>query len=329
MLLPATDPTCISHARSQAKTTAGNLGLGDEERERAAIIGTELTSNIVKHVGRGEVVVQDFDDADGIGVEIIALDSGRGMVNIEQSMQDGYSTAGSAGTGLGAVSRLSDVFAIYTRPGKGTVAVARIRSRRAVPATGFVACSLAVPMSGERVCGDAVAFVTQPTVASVLVVDGLGHGALAAAAAERAVEVFCRDGAITPERVVEHMHQALRPTRGAAAAIARVDVDAGVIDYCGVGNIVGALIKRGVARRMVSYDGTVGLVASRIRSFAYPFEVPPLVVLHSDGLRGRWDLGEYPGLSESHPAVVAGVLFRDFRRDRDDASIVTLKWRAH
>lgn len=328
MLLPATDPTCVAQVRSHAKMTAAQLGLSEEERERAAIVSTELTSNIIKHVGRGEVIVQTFDDADGVGVETIALDSGSGIQDVAQSMQDGYSTAGSAGTGLGAVGRLADEFAIYTRPGQGTVVVARVKGR-VIPKTRFVACSLAVPLPGEPVCGDAVVVLTQSTVASALVVDGLGHGAMAALAANKAADVFRRGGLIAPERVMESMHRALQPTRGAAAAIARVDVAAGEITYCGVGNVVGTFVERGAARRMASYDGTVGLIASRIRSLTYPFEVPPLVILHSDGVRGRWDLKDYPGLSESHPAIVAGVLFRDFRRDRDDASIVALRWRVH
>ena len=329
MFLPATDPTCIAQARSQMKAAATALGLNDDERERAAIVATELTSNIIKHVGQGEIVVQTFDDADGTGVELLALDSGPGMADVSRSMEDGYSTAGSAGTGLGAVSRLADVFAIYTRPGKGMVALARIARKRSAAVARFVSCGLAQPIPGERVCGDAYAVVQQSNVASALIVDGLGHGVHAADAADRAASVFRSNGVTAPQRVMETMHQALRPTRGAAAASARVDVAAGVIRYCGVGNIVGAVVERGVTRRMVSYDGTIGHIASRIRMLEYPFAVPPLVILHSDGLQSRWAFEDYPGLSENHPAVVAGVLFRDFRRGRDDASIVVLKWRPH
>lgn len=329
MLIPATDQSCVAQIRRTAQALATKLAFSEEERERTAIIATELSSNIIKHVGHGEVAVQEFADADGIGVEVLALDSGAGMEDVTRAMEDGYSTAGSAGTGLGAVNRLANVFTIYTRPGRGTVVLARVARRRTAPPMRFIACGLAVPMSGEHDCGDAFALAADTGVASVLVVDGLGHGPQAAAAADRAVGVFRRDGAIAPDRVVADMHEALRPTRGAAAAIARVDIAAGLITYCGIGNIIGAVVERGATRRMVSYDGTVGHVASRIRALQYPFAVPPLVLLHSDGLRGRWDLGDYPGLSESHPAIVAGVLYRDFRRDRDDASIVALKWKAH
>jgi len=326
MLLPVTDTSCIAQARQQAKELARRLAFAEEDRERAAIIATELTSNIIKHVGQGDVFVQAFDDGDGVGVELIALDRGPGMADVNRSLQDGYSTAGSAGTGLGAVARLADVFAVHAKPGKGTAVLARIAGKEK-PATGFIACGLAVALAGERDCGDAVAVVMDSKVASVVVADGLGHGGMASAAANRAIGIFRQNRLLDPERIIGNMHDALRGTRGAAAASARVDMAKGVIEFCGVGNIVGVFVERGIPRRMVSYDGTMGHVASRIRGLTYRFEAPPLVLLHSDGIRVRWDLNDYPGLSESHPALVAGVLFRDFRRSRDDASIMALKWR--
>jgi hypothetical protein len=47
--------------------------------------------------------------------------------------------------------------------------------------------------------------------------------------------------------------------------------------------------------------------------------------MHSDGLQTRWDLSKYPGLLARRPAVIAGILFRDFRRERDDASVLVAK----
>ena len=60
------------------------------------------------------------------GVEILALDKGPGIRDLERSLRDGYSTAGGAGTGLGAISRLSSEFDVYSPPGKGTALLARI-----------------------------------------------------------------------------------------------------------------------------------------------------------------------------------------------------------
>jgi len=76
---------------------------------------------------------------------------------------------------------------------------------------------------------------------------------------------------------------------------------------------------------MVSYNGTAGHVAPRIREFAYEFSSAPVILLHSDGLTSHWDLAGYPGLSAQHPSLLAGVLLRDHRRGRDDASVVAMR----
>ena len=47
--------------------------------------------------------------------------------------------------------------------------------------------------------------------------------------------------------------------------------------------------------------------------------------MHSDGLSSRWSLDEYQGLITRHPAVIAGVLYRDCLRGRDDATIVVMR----
>ncbi len=76
---------------------------------------------------------------------------------------------------------------------------------------------------------------------------------------------------------------------------------------------------------MVSHNGTAGHIAPRIREFTYPFAGNPVVILHSDGLSTKWELAGYPGLAASHPSLIAGVLFRDHRRGRDDATIVAMR----
>ena len=49
------------------------------------------------------------------------------------------------------------------------------------------------------------------------------------------------------------------------------------------------------------------------------------MILHSDGLSAQWEIDSYPGLAASHPALIAGVLFRDHRRGRDDAAVVAMR----
>jgi hypothetical protein len=158
-----------------------------------------------------------------------------------------------------------------------------------------------------------------------MLVDGSGHGREANRAARVAIEAFSEGADSDCVRIVERIHQALRPTRGGAIAVARIDAEAKVVRFVGVGNIAGTMVSDGFARRMVSHNGTAGHIAPRIREFTYPYAGAPLVVLHSDGLTTKWELGAYPGLAAQHPSLIAGVLFRDHRRGRDDASIVAMR----
>src|SRR5215510_5971922 len=328
MLVAVAERSRVAEARRLACQAATQQGFSENEIGRIAIAATELATNLVKHAGGGEIAIGPFDDREGTGLEILALDKGPGIADVQRALADGHSTAGSAGTGLGATHRASSVFAVSTRPGHGTAIVARVsksedqtdRSKR------YIVSGLCVPHPGEVVCGDgwAVALVEERLV--VLLADGAGHGPEAHRAAMRAIEIL-REKATAPEEVLQRIHGALGATRGAAVAVARVEPEAngGNINFVGVGNISAALIDGTHVRRMVSLNGTAGHVAPRIRAFQYAYRDAPTVILHSDGLTSRWDLSEYPGLVDAHPSLIAGILYRDFRRGRDDASIVAVR----
>src|SRR5262249_17578764 len=86
-----------------------------------------MATNIVKHAGTsgGMLIVERFSEAQGAGVELLGIDKGPGMGDVNACLADGFSTAGSSGTGLGAISRQADEFAIYSRPGLGAAISAR------------------------------------------------------------------------------------------------------------------------------------------------------------------------------------------------------------
>jgi len=326
VIIPVAATSQVGEARRAATKAASERGFNEERVGQIALVATEMATNLVKHGGGGMLAISRFDDHDGLGLELLALDRGPGMADFQRCLADGYSTAGSAGQGLGAISRQADRFAIYTRPQLGTVLLARFMANPAgtTPSrweTGIVMA----PYPGELVCGDGWSLRRQPDSADLLLVDGLGHGAQAAVAAETAVRTFCESGVHDCVREMELVHLALGPTRGAAAALARIDMRASLVRFVGVGNIVATMIAGGVAKRLVSHNGTAGHLAPRIREFTYPFVGTPLVILHSDGLGARWDLASYPGLAESPPSIIAGVLFRDFRRDRDDAAVLAVR----
>jgi anti-sigma regulatory factor (Ser/Thr protein kinase) len=326
MIAPVNDASQVGEARRSASEFVRRAGADESRLGRVALIVTEMATNLVKHAGKGEVIVDRFDDADGKGIEILSLDRGPGIADLRRAMTDGFSTAGSPGSGLGAMSRQADRFAIFSRPGQGTAIMTRVVLDPTVAAHRTVEIGAVVmPYPGEAVCGDSWTLGAAAAGPSLLVVDGSGHGLQAARAAEVATATFIGHLDYDCPRLVQTIHRALAPTRGAAVAVARVDAANGLIRYVGVGNICAATISGGEIRRMVSHNGTAGHIAPRIQEFAYPFVGAPVVIMHSDGLTARWSLDAYPGLASCHPSLIAGVLFRDFRRGRDDASVVVMR----
>jgi hypothetical protein len=63
----------------------------------------------------------------------------------------------------------------------------------------------------------------------------------------------------------------------------------------------------------------------RLQEFTYEWPPSSLIILHSDGLTTHWALDRYAGLASRRPDVIAGVLYRDFRRVRDDATVVVAR----
>ena len=349
-VVPVDDPTRVGEARRTAAALATALGFGETDAARVALVSTELATNLVRHAVGGQLVVQATH---GPAVELIAVDRGPGILDVRRAMVDGYSSGGTSGTGLGAVRRQADAIDLYSRPsifgaasgvGEGTVVWARC-ARRGRPGAAAVdaadgqtaladVAAVCVPIEGEQESGDAWALVDAGGArVVVLVVDGLGHGPAAAAAAAAAVATFRAYAAtVAPAPLVERLHDALRATRGAALAIALFDGVRREIRFAGVGNVAGAVftaeatgLGRWTSHSMMSHNGTVGHQLRKVQELVYAWPVGALVVLHTDGVRSRWQLEAYPGLGRCCPGVIAGVLWRDHARGRDDATVVVVR----
>jgi len=331
------DQSQIAEARRTAAAVAGRLGFSATDGGRVAIVATELATNLLRHGGGGQMLVGRTETGAGPAVEVLALDRGPGMRDVQECCRDGYSTAGTPGNGLGAVARQSTVMDVWSRPGGGTAVLSRIAAAPALlpplsptprPAPLMDVGVVQRPMPGEEACGDGWAVETVFSDVTVLMVaDGLGHGPLAADAATMAIRLLHRHRAEPAGAIVRALHDGLQSTRGAAVAVARVDHGAGAVTYCGIGNIAGVLLAGGRVQKMVSHNGTAGLSARRIQEFTYPFAGTPLVILHSDGLGSSWGLDAYPGLAVRDPSLLAGVLYRDFDRGRDDVTVLVARGR--
>jgi hypothetical protein len=131
-----------------------------------------------------------------------------------------------------------------------------------------------------------------------------------------------------PADYLQAAHESATGTRGAAAAMLRVDLASGAVRFAGVGNIAGSLIAEGTGRGLFSHNGTVGAQMRKPQEFDYAWPAGGLLVMHSDGLQSRWSLADYPGLVLRDPALIAAVLARDFRRGRDDLTVLVARLEA-
>lgn len=319
------DSSQIGEVRRAASALAKTIGFDETRCGQVAVVATELATNLSAHAKGGEVFIRQLNAR---GIELLAVDRGPGMADVERARADGFSTAGTAGAGLGAIGRLAHTFDIQSDPNVGTVSLIRMLAESPpVPAkVGWETGLVSLPKRGETVSGDSAA-VSQDDERSVFVLaDGLGHGPQAAEASEPTVTVLREQSHLSPKQMMEAMHAALRSTRGAAVAVGEVDWRSRTLRFCGIGNIAAAMHSNGSKpQHLISHNGIVGHTMGRVQEFSYPFPAGAVLILHSDGLKTIRDIGAHPGIFTRDVSLIAGVLYRDNRRERDDATVVVLR----
>jgi anti-sigma regulatory factor (Ser/Thr protein kinase) len=316
----------VAAARRAAAELGRRHGFDETRAGQLALIVTEAATNIVKHAGEGEILLRSVFSEERSAVEVIAIDSGPGMANIDHLMLDGTSTAGTYGVGLGAMRRQAQEFDMYSAPGKGAVLMMRVWDSDSGPVErGWQVGAVCLPLPGEDACGDAWGVSHRRGGISVVVADGLGHGPDAARASGPAVAAGLDFARGSPAARMEDVHAELRATRGAAVAIADIDAYDGKLQFAGVGNIAASITGHSPRRHLLSHNGIVGSNLRKLQEFEQPWDSGSLLILHSDGIGTRWDLDAYPGLAYAHCAVIAAVLYRDFTRGRDDATVVCVR----
>ena len=327
---PVRDASEVSEPRRAAGWLAEALGFSESRAGKVSLIVSELATNLAKHARGGELLVRPLDDGhnEPSGVEVLSLDTGPGIPDLALSRRDGHSTAGSLGNGLGAIERQADFSDIFTLP-SGTAILARIWRDAPPPQLAEARVTVGAvhaSKTGEDICGDAWSWRVRRQRLVVMVADGLGHGLYAHDAATAAIDTFRAVHEHSPARIVEDTHAALRATRGAAVAVLSADFDHRILRYCGLGNI-STTILHASRQSLVSMNGTAGHTSSRLQEFQYPLPSHSVIVMHSDGLGTHWDVNAYPGLRSHDPSIIAGVLYRDFSRRRDDVTVVVAKLR--
>lgn len=322
--IPVTDLSSVGEVRRTAMLAGQRLDFDETRAGELALLATEVSRNVLLHGRGGQVIVAGIKQGGNHLARILAMDRGPGIKDVAQAFTDGYSTAGTMGGGMGAMKRMASAMEVFTGP-SGTIVLIEIGEPAA--GTGAEIAGITVPYPGERVCGDGWALHETPERIVTVLVDGIGHGWEAAEAAQEAKATFGKYVDSEPHQILQHIHDALRKTRGAVGAVAEIRPAAQSLVYAGVGNISATLIDADRTRNLVSHNGTLGSILPRLQEFRFEWSRTSILVMHSDGVQTRWDLGAYAGLMAKHPAVIGGALLRDFRRQRDDASVVVIKAR--
>ena len=229
-----TNQSQVAQARREAIHLAEDAGFNESCVGKVAVLATELATNLLKHAIAGQLLTRVSEYDGQTSFEFISLDRGPGIANISKCSTGDCSTDGSLGTGLGAIARIADHFDSYSHPKHGTVAVARIALSRAGPTIGVVHQA----KQGESISGDAWLVKAYDGQTLCVVADGLGHGLIAATAANAVVDSLKLLPSLkSPSDMIEVAHQAAKATCGAAVGIAILDHNAQGVRFAGVGNI--------------------------------------------------------------------------------------------
>ncbi|BCL24816.1 hypothetical protein GCM10017668_66590 [Streptomyces tuirus] len=200
---------------------------------------------------------------------------------------------------------------------------------RSLPVTGVRAGGVNIPYGGAEYSGDAWAWVRAGDRVTLLLADGLGHGPEAARASSAAVAALYRWAHLSPAESLGRLHDALKGTRGAAVAMAQLDLSAGRLRFAGIGNVGARLHTAGTWHHLLSRPGIVGVHRpATLREEEADWTDDPLLILHTDGLPSRWTPPSGPGLPAADPAVTAAVTIRDASSPalpvRDDTAVAVL-----
>lgn len=174
---------------------------------------------------------------------------------------------------------------------------------------------------GETLCGDAFLILDGAQSITLALADGLGHGAEAAQAARAFCEEARRHEALPLDEILRIAHKALRPTRGAAAALLRIHRVSLEAQFAGIGNIELAAATQTPAAP-VSIAGIVGARMRRVTTFRFSLAARDLLILYSDGIPEHIEARE---LGSRAAQVLAEDLIRHRARHDDDATCLVVR----
>lgn len=314
----------------------------ETDRNALVTVASELGTNIVKYAERGAVSLRRRWDGQRVVIDVLAEDHGPGIADIELALQDHFSTGQSLGLGLPAVRRMMDSLHVESVPGHGLRVSASKRLNGDRSTTSLTARAVVTPrvsnrqfevgvatrpLPGKQACGDATYCRRDDQGVLVGIFDGLGHGSAAAQAATSACAALDHVTNLADlKSAFDALHQALRSTVGAVAALCHVAFDSGLARYAGIGNTSGMRV---LAERWVpiSRDGVLGQRLPGIFEQTIRLAPGDLLALWTDGVAAN-GLPQYLSFNVDKDLVVlAGEAVQQFGRGYDDAGLLLFRWR--
>ncbi len=294
------------------------------------IVVSEMCSNLIKHARTGELLYR-LGHENGVPVfEILCIDNGPGIKDINHSSKDGISSKNTLGQGLGCISRLSNLSQIYSLPDWGTIVYSKcynsLEYKDSSEKNRVTVRCINVAKPGEHVAGDGIAVKFSEGKSLFLAGDGLGHGPLAKEAIDKAIHVFRESMTADASEMIREISDGVKKTRGLVATVAILDHEKKQWEICGVGNI-SVRIQRGLEyKNYIGNNGIVGLnIPNRLENSVYEMEKIQLFIFCSDGIKTRWDLVRYPSILKYDPIIIASAIYKDFNRRTDDSTILIVK----
>jgi anti-sigma regulatory factor (Ser/Thr protein kinase) len=318
----------VGAARRAAAILGESVGFDPVACEEIALVMTELATNMIKHAHGGKLTLTSLADGGRVGLEIASRDSGPGIADVEQALADRFSTAGTRGTGLGAVNRLMDELDITSEHGRGT----RIACRKWVRQhpSSIRPCPLAFGVAtrprhpGEE-NGDAFVIKHWAESALVGVIDGLGHGPFAHRAAQAARQYVESHFDMPLDQIFCGVGRACRATRGVVMALARFDWRQARLAFASVGNIEVRVFPGSALFPFSIRRGVIGLNAPNAMVTEHPWPPGHMLVLHSDGLRTHWSWKDFPGVADQPAQALAQEFLRLLAKEEDDATVIVVR----
>jgi len=174
-------------------------------------------------------------------------------------------------------------------------------------------------------CGDTGLIKVDHGQCFLGLVDALGHGKRAsevAVAARSYLECHFQDDLVA---LMQGLHEHLKGTLGAVAAVCRLDIDTGDLSHAGIGNIAVKILGPRAAK-IVARDGVIGYRIPSVKEQERKLYPGDILVLHSDGIQDRFNTLDCTDLLGGTAETIASGILQKFGKQDDDASCITLRF---